>query len=128
MKIALAQINPTVGDFDGNVSLILEYISRAKEQSAELVIFPELSLVGYPPKDLLLKPDFVDQNVDSLDTIVKKMPGSITAMIGCIARNNLPRGRPLHNSMAVVADGRIVSVHHKSLLPNYDVFDEQRYF
>jgi NAD+ synthase (glutamine-hydrolysing) len=128
MKIALAQINPTVGDYAGNVSKILEYIGRAKDQGAELVIFPEMSLVGYPPKDLVLKPNFIDQNLESLEMVVGRMPGGITAMVGCIQRNDLPRGRSLHNSMAVVADGRIVSLHHKSLLPNYDVFDEQRYF
>ncbi|MFA5863097.1 MAG: NAD+ synthase [Phycisphaerae bacterium] len=128
MKIALAQINPTIGDFSGNTYKILDFISRAKDQHAELVIFPELALVGYPPKDLVLKPNFIDQNLESLDTIAKQMPGSITAMVGCIQRNNLPRGRSLHNSMAVIADGRIVSLHHKTLLPNYDVFDEQRYF
>jgi NAD+ synthase (glutamine-hydrolysing) len=128
MKIGLAQINPTVGDYAGNVVKILEFIGRAKEAGAELVIFPELSLVGYPPKDLLLKPNFIDQNLEALDTVVRKMPGGITAMVGCIQRNDLPRGRSLHNSMAVVGEGRIISIHHKSLLPNYDVFDEQRYF
>ncbi len=128
MKIALAQTNPTVGDYAGNVVKIVEFIRRAKEQGAELVIFPELSIVGYPPKDLLLKPNFIDQNLEALDTIVRTMPGDITAMVGCIQRNPLPQGRSLHNSMAVIANGRIVSIHHKSLLPNYDVFDEQRYF
>src|SRR5437763_496635 len=103
MKIALAQINPTVGDYTGNVAKILDFIVRAKAQDAGLVIFPELALVGYPPKDLLLKPNFVDQNLEALETICRQMPAGITAMVGCIQRNNLPRGRSLHNSMAVLA-------------------------
>jgi len=128
MKIALAQTNPTIGDFDGNVVKILEFIQRAKTGCADLVIFPEMALVGYPPKDLLLKPNFIQQNLDSLETIARQMPEGMTAMVGCIQRNDLPRGRQLHNSVAVLADGRITGVHHKSLLPNYDVFDESRYF
>jgi len=128
MKIALAQTNPTVGDYAGNVVKVLEFIHNAKSQKADLVIFPELSLVGYPPKDLLLKPNFIAQNLEALDTVVRKMPPGITAMVGHIQRNDLPQGRTLHNSMAVIGDGRIQSVHNKSLLPNYDVFDEQRYF
>jgi NAD+ synthase (glutamine-hydrolysing) len=128
MKIALAQINPTVGDYQGNTAKILEFISRAGAENADLVIFPELALVGYPPKDLLLKPNFVNQNLEALDTIARRMPAGITAMVGCIQPNALPRGRSLHNSMAVLAEGRIQGIHHKSLLPNYDVFDEQRYF
>jgi NAD+ synthase (glutamine-hydrolysing) len=128
MKIALAQINPKIGDYENNTAKILEYISRAHDQNAELVIFPELSLMGYPPKDLLLKPNFIDQNLDALDLIARQMPGGITAMVGCVQRNSSPTGRSLYNSMAVLGDGRIQSMHHKSLLPNYDVFDEQRYF
>jgi NAD+ synthase (glutamine-hydrolysing) len=128
MKIALAQINPTVGDFEYNTAKILDYISQAHARGAELVVFPELSLVGYPPKDLLLKPNFIEQNMTSLDTIARKMPRGIKAMVGCVQKNEMPAGRPLHNSMAVIGEGRILSVHHKSLLPNYDVFDEQRYF
>jgi NAD+ synthase (glutamine-hydrolysing) len=127
MKIALAQINPTVGDIDGNAEKILDYIRQAKSEGAELVIFPELSLIGYPPKDLLLKPSIVDRNLERLEDLAEKTSG-ITAMVGCVQRNSLPRGRPLHNSIAVLSEGRIVSVHHKSLLPSYDVFDENRYF
>lgn len=128
MKIALAQINPTVGDYTGNVAKILDFIGQAKAEGAAVVIFPELALVGYPPKDLLLKPNFIAQNLEALETVCRRMPGGITAMVGCIQRNKLPQGRSLHNSMAVLADGRVQSIHHKSLLPNYDVFDEQRYF
>jgi NAD+ synthase (glutamine-hydrolysing) len=128
MKIALAQMNSIIGDFENNSAKILEYIARAREQNAELVIFPELSLVGYPPKDLLLKPNFIEQNLDALDLIARTMPGGITAMVGCVQQNTSPVGRSLFNSMAVLGDGHIQSVHNKSLLPNYDVFDEKRYF
>ena len=128
MKIALAQMNSIIGDFENNSAKILEYIARAREQNAELVIFPELSLVGYPPKDLLLKPNFIEQNLDALDLIARTMPGGITAMVGCVQQNTSPVGRSLFNSMAVLGDGHIQSIHNKSLLPNYDVFDEKRYF
>lgn len=128
MKIAIAQINPTVGDFEYNRNKILDYSGQAKGAGAELVVFPELSLVGYPPKDLLMKPNFIKQNYESLEIITRNMPKGITAMVGCVQKNNQPTGRPLHNSMAVISEGRVLSIHHKSLLPNYDVFDEQRYF
>ncbi len=128
MKFALAQINPIVGDVEGNSEKILRNIEESKRQGARLVIFPELSLVGYPPRDLLLKPSLIDKNLEALELIAQSMPDDITAMIGCIQRNTLATGKNLHNSVAVISDGRIVSVHHKSLLPNYDVFDEQRYF
>lgn len=127
MKIALAQINPTVGDIEGNASKISHYIDRAKSAGAVLAIFPELSLIGYPPKDLLDKPSLIDRQLEFLEGLAGKAHG-ITAMVGCVQRNSLPRGRPLHNSVAVLSGGRIVSVHHKSLLPTYDVFDEHRYF
>ncbi len=128
MKLALAQINPIVGNIEGNTQKILSNITQAKNQRANLVIFPELAIVGYPPRDLLLKPSFIEQNLDALDTIARTMPDGITAIIGCIQKNTLQTGKNLYNSVAVIANGRIVSIHHKSLLPNYDVFDEQRYF
>jgi len=128
MKLALAQINPIVGDIEGNTEKILRNIEQAKTHQAKLVIFPELALVGYPPRDLLLKPSFIEQNLEALDAIARKMPADTTAMVGCIQKNTLQTGKSLYNSVAVIANGRIVSIHHKSLLPNYDVFDEQRYF
>ncbi len=128
MKFALAQINPIVGDIEGNAKKILEYIKRARGENARLVIFPELALIGYPPRDLLLKPSLIEKNIEALNSIVGNMPEEITAIIGCIQRNTLNVGKDLYNSVAVVCKGRILSIHHKSLLPNYDVFDEQRYF
>jgi len=127
MKIALAQINPTVGDIAGNTEKIIRYIEQAKKRQADLVVFPELSIVGYPPKDLLLKPNFIDRNLGAVEEIAERTDG-ITALVGCIQKNQRGPGRSLYNSIAVLADGRIVSTHHKSLLPTYDVFDEHRYF
>jgi NAD+ synthase (glutamine-hydrolysing) len=127
MRIALAQINPTVGDIAGNVRKILSFVTRAKEQAAELVVFPELALIGYPPKDLLLKPQFVNDNLRALDMIASHVSG-IDVIIGYADRNQNPVGRPLYNALAVLRDGKVVSRHFKTLLPTYDVFDESRYF
>ncbi|MFI5381873.1 MAG: NAD+ synthase, partial [Tepidisphaerales bacterium] len=127
MKIALAQINPTVGDIAGNTRKILEYIGRAESAGAHTVVFPELCLTGYPPKDLLLKPKFVDDNLRALEQIAGSVE-SIHAIVGFAQRNPDPVGRPLHNAVALLHAGRIVSQHFKTLLPTYDVFDETRYF
>jgi NAD+ synthase (glutamine-hydrolysing) len=127
MRIALAQINPVVGDITGNTRRIIEFIDRAKAQSATLVVFPELSIIGYPPKDLLLKPSFIADNIEALLTIAQASQG-ITTIVGYAERNEKPVGRPLHNAVAVLRDGKIVSKHLKTLLPTYDVFDESRYF
>src|SRR5690242_20091993 len=127
MRIALAQTNPTVGDLAGNCRKILSFIARAREQGAQLVVFPELSLIGYPPKDLLLKPQFIDDNLRALQLIASRVRG-IDVIVGYAERNAEPIGRPLHNAVAVLRDGRIVSRHFKTLLPTYDVFDESRYF
>ena len=127
MRIALAQINPTIGDIPYNTDLILRFIERAKAAGAALVVFPELSVTGYPPKDLLLKPQFVDDNLAAVQTIAKSVFG-IAAIVGYAERNADPVGRPLHNAVAVMRDGKVVSKHLKTLLPTYDVFDESRYF
>lgn len=127
MRIALAQINPTVGDIPGNAKLIADAIERAKTAQARLVVFPELAIIGYPPKDLLLKPDAIDQCRAAIEKIAKACVG-ITAVIGLPVRSDKPTGRALHNAAALCADGKIASLHLKHLLPTYDVFDEQRYF
>lgn len=127
MKIALAQINPTVGDISGNARKILEFASRAKASGAQAAVFPELSLIGYPPKDLLLKPGFISDNLRALEMIAAKAPG-LDLIVGYAERNRDPVGRPLHNAVAVLRDGKIASRHFKTLLPTYDVFDESRYF
>ena len=127
MRIALAQINPTVGDLAGNVRKILDFTARAKAERATIVVFPELSITGYPPKDLLLKPQFIDDNLRALQLIASKTQG-IDAIVGYAERNANPIGRPLHNAVALLRDGQIHSKHFKTLLPTYDVFDESRYF
>ena len=127
MKIALAQINPTVGDIAGNCRKILDFIDQAKSRGAKIVVFPELSVIGYPPKDLLLKPRFVDDNLRGLQSIAARVSG-IDAVVGYAERNSAPVGRPLHNAVALLREGKIVSRHFKTLLPTYDVFDESRYF
>ncbi len=127
MRIALAQINPTVGDLAGNVRKILHFIHEAKAAGAAMVVFPELALVGYPPKDLLLKPQFIDDNLRALRLIASRVHG-IDAIVGYAEPNPHPVGRPLYNAVAVLRDGQIAARHYKTLLPTYDVFDESRYF
>jgi NAD+ synthetase len=127
MRFALAQINPTVGDLKGNADKIISFISRAKDEGAELVIFPELALLGYPPKDLLLKPSFISDSLVALARISTHCVG-IAALVGYADRNGAAVGRPLLNAVAFMRDGHIASRHFKTLLPTYDVFDESRYF
>jgi NAD+ synthase (glutamine-hydrolysing) len=127
MRIALAQINPTVGDIPGNSRKILQFISQAQAGGAKLVVFPELSVIGYPAKDLLLKPQFIDDNLRAVAEIAAKVHG-IDAVVGYAERNADPVGRPLHNAVAFLRDGQIRERHFKTLLPTYDVFDEGRYF
>jgi NAD+ synthase (glutamine-hydrolysing) len=128
MRIALAQINPTVGDITGNSRKIVDFTSRAAAQGAKLVVFPELSVTGYPPKDLLLKPRFVADNLRAVEQIAAQVPGDVDVIVGYADRNEDPVGRPLHNAVALLRGGRVVSRHFKTLLPTYDVFDESRYF
>jgi NAD+ synthetase len=127
MKIALAQIDPIVGDIIGNSDKIIARIGDAKETGASLVVFPELSVVGYPPRDLLLKPRFVDANVKAVERIASHCSG-IAALVGFVEVNTDQVGRQLRNAAAYCAEGGVRQVSHKSLLPTYDVFDEKRYF
>ena len=127
MKIALAQINPTVGDIAGNTRKIVDFISRARAGGAEVVVFPELAVTGYPPRDLLLKAGFVADNLAAVREIARGVRG-IDVILGYAEVNASPVGRPLYNAAAVLRDGRIASRHYKTLLPTYDVFDEGRYF
>ena len=122
-KVALAQINPTVGDIDGNTEKIIAHIRRAREKGADLVVFPELAITGYPPKDLLLKPSFVRDNMGALDLIIAES-GDIAVVVGFV---DAVAGA-IHNAAAVIRDRKLTGVQHKSNLPNYDVFDEKRYF
>lgn len=127
MRIALAQINTTVGALKDNARKILEYTDAAKSQKADVVIFPELAIPGYPPKDLLEKPSFVEDNVRVLNSLARKIEG-ITVIVGFAEPNPEPSGKPCYNSAAVIRNGEVVSVHRKTLIPTYDVFDEGRYF
>jgi NH3-dependent NAD+ synthetase/predicted amidohydrolase len=127
MRIALAQINPTVGDIAANTAKHLDFIHRAQNQGATLVVFPELSLLGYPPKDLLLKSQFISDSLAALERIARQVSG-IDVILGYADRNPAPVGRPLYNAVALLRDGQIHSRHFKTLLPTYDVFDESRYF
>ncbi|MBN2842939.1 MAG: NAD+ synthase [Sedimentisphaerales bacterium] len=127
MKIALAQINPTVGDLKGNMRKIVQEIETARNAGCQLIVFSELSLTGYPPRDLLLKPRFVDLNISALDTIAQSCQG-ISALVGYVSVHTGPTGKCLHNTAALLQEGKVVSNYYKRLLPTYDVFDETRYF
>jgi NAD+ synthase (glutamine-hydrolysing) len=122
VRVALAQINPTVGDLDGNEQKILDHIAQAREVQADIVAFPELVVPGYPPEDLLLKPSFVAANLACLERIAGLTRG-ITAIVGFVDRKD-----DLYNAAAVLHEGRVAAVYHKAYLPNYAVFDEDRYF
>ncbi len=127
MKICLAQINPTIGAFKQNTVKICKFISAAKKKRADLVVFPELSIVGYPPKDLLGLSEFVDSNLEALEEVKNNVTG-ITAIVGFVDTNLSSRGKSLYNAAAYIKNRKTVSIHYKSLLPTYDVFDEDRYF
>lgn len=126
MKIALAQINPTIGDFDGNVKKILEMASQARREGADLAVFPELAVMGYPPRDLVEVESFVEHGLRALDAVTKR--GELPLLTGFVARNRTGSGKRVMNAAALIADGEIRSQHAKTLLPTYDVFDEDRYF
>ncbi len=123
MKIAIAQINPTVGDIAGNCRKIVDYLSKAKAAKAELVVFPEMCVIGYPPKDLLLKKKLVAENVKALASISKHTE-NIAVIVGFVDERN----HNFYNAAAVIQNTKIVKMYHKMHLPNYDVFDEKRYF
>ncbi len=127
MKIALAQINTTVGDIAGNEQKILQAYQRAVALGPELVVFPELATTGYPPRDLLLRPRFVSENLAVLDRLAASS-GDAGMIVGYVGRNEKPPGREVTNSVALLQRGRIVATRIKTLLPTYDVFDEDRYF
>ncbi len=129
LRVGLAQINTTVGDLEGNVAKVLQYVERARDLGVDVVSFPELTVTGYPPEDLLLRPSFVRDNLQALDAVVKGC-GGITAVVGFVGLSGSRQGGEgdIHNSAAVIHDGRLADVYHKQRLPNYGVFDEMRYF
>ncbi|HEY4979661.1 MAG TPA: NAD+ synthase [Candidatus Acidoferrum sp.] len=129
MKIALAQFNPTVGDFEGNAARILSLASQAKQRGAELAVFSELCLCGYLPLDLLERPAFIERNLETLKQVAAQMP--IPAIVGYAGRvdQDVHRaGKSIANKAALISEGRVVFEQSKMLLPTYDVFDESRYF
>ncbi|RLB83121.1 MAG: NAD+ synthase [Deltaproteobacteria bacterium] len=127
MKIALAQINPTIGDFKHNMDKIMAYIEKAKDLACDLIVFSELVICGYPPRDLLEKQAFVTANLDHFYRLVDSVKG-IGVICGFVDKNQKQEGNPLYSSAALFDEGRILHQVHKRLLPVYDVFDERRYF
>ncbi len=122
LRLAMAQINCTVGDLDGNVDKIITYMSRARDEGADIVCFPELAVTGYPPEDLLLKPMFIEDNMEALHAVVDASR-DISAVVGFVEHSD-----DIYNAAAFITDGRVNGVYRKMYLPNYGVFDEYRYF
>ena len=122
-RLALAQVNPTVGDIAGNTDIVLQRIDEARAAQADLVAFPELMLTGYPPEDLLLKPSFIRDNLAALERVVAASKG-IAVVVGFVNSE----GNQVYNAAAVAHNGKLAGVYHKVFLPNYGVFDEDRYF
>ena len=131
IKLAIAQLNPTIGDLTGNAQQILVAAQKAADQGVQLLLTPELSLCGYPPRDLLLNPSFVELMATTLAQLATDLPREIAVLVGTVSPNpqaNIAGGKPLFNSTALLHQGKIQQVFHKRLLPTYDVFDEHRYF
>jgi NAD+ synthase (glutamine-hydrolysing) len=124
VRIALGQINTTVGDLDGNVETMVECTKRATQSHADIVCFPELAITGYPPEDLVLRPEFVRDNLAALEELAERTADACAILTGFVDRTD----RGLHNAAALVHEGRIVEPYHKVQLPNFGVFDERRYF
>ena len=122
LRIGLCQINTTVGDIEGNKKKILDYIAKGKRMGADLLAFPEMAVTGYPPEDLLLMPKFIEANLKAVNTIAKATT-SVTAIVGFVNKDG-----DIFNSAALLHDGKLIDVYSKIYLPNYGVFDEDRYF
>ena len=127
MKIALAQINPTVGDFAGNIARLREAYAEGAAAGAEIVVAPELAITGYPPRDLLLKSGFIEGNLAALDELAGHV-GEAALVVGHVGMNEKQPGRVATNAVALIQNGKIIATRTKTLLPTYDVFDEDRYF
>jgi NAD+ synthase (glutamine-hydrolysing) len=128
MKIALAQIDTTVGDFAGNVGRIVQYARCAKDRRADLVVFPELALCGYPPRDLVEKPEFVRRSEQEMVRLAGLLPPEIPAVVGYVRPSRAREGKPVVDAAALLRGGKVELDYVKILLPFYDVFDESRYF
>jgi NAD+ synthase (glutamine-hydrolysing) len=127
MRIALAQINYHIGDFENNVARIKSAIEKAKEMPADVVVFAELAVCGYPPRDFLEFEDFIHKSEIGIKSIAEVCKG-IAAVVGAPSVNLASKGKPLHNTVYFLSEGKVLNFTHKTLLPNYDVFDEYRYF
>jgi NAD+ synthase (glutamine-hydrolysing) len=127
MKFAICQINPTVGDINGNLNKIISFIDKAKENKADVAIFPELAITGYSPLDLLESEEFINANLKAVEKLCKFAFG-ITIILGFVDKNTSHTGKRLFNAAGVLSNGKISSIHYKTLLPDHDVFDECRYF
>lgn len=128
MQFALAQVNPLVGDISGNCRKIIEFVGRARKGGASVVVFPELAICGYPPKDLLLKESFVAANIAAIHALAAEIGDGPDVLIGYVERNEAPVGQSVYNALAFLRNGKVADRFFKSLLPTYDVFDEHRYF
>ena len=127
MRIGVAQLNPTVGDLEGNLALAIDAYEQLVGQNVDLVVYPELFLCGYPPRDLLLKENFGNDSQKSLLEFAKST-GPVPALIGFAEPTKSPDAQSFYNSAAWCTEGEIIQTFHKRLLPTYDVFDEKRYF
>ncbi|HSL09947.1 MAG TPA: nitrilase-related carbon-nitrogen hydrolase, partial [Actinomycetota bacterium] len=124
VAIALGQLNVTVGDLDGNVERMASAARDATSHGADVVAFPELAITGYPPEDLVLRPEFIRDNLEALDHLARTTSDGCDVIVGFVDRSE----RGLHNAAAVLRDGEVLGRYHKCRLPNYGVFDERRYF
>jgi len=127
MKIALAQLNYHVGNFEANTSKIIAAIQKAEQENADLIVFSELAICGYPPRDFLEFEEFIEECGKSIDSIAQHCT-TIAAIVGSPSKNNNQRGKKLYNSAYFLNNGKVEDIFHKTLLPNYDIFDEYRYF
>jgi NAD+ synthetase len=128
MRIALAQLDYTIGAFEANLEAMTVAVERARRESSDLVVFTELATIGYPPGDLLERRDFVDRNLVQLERVARLSDDDLGLLVGCVDRNDSGTGKSLYNAVALCHKGRIVDRYRKCLLPTYDVFAETRYF
>ena len=127
MKILMAQLNPTIGDLIGNTDKVLQTIELGKQKGVDCVLFPEMTLCGYAPQDLVLHENFIQEMEDQLDRVVRASKG-IAVVVGLVRRNSTYEEKNLLNSAAIIDNGKLKGFYDKWLLPTYDVFNERRYF